>query len=814
MRERSSSNLGISQRLSPWPTALIAIVVIKAVLSLALKPGSSIFSYSGISYFLLLVLAASFAIRNGIQNTLGIRPFWIFLAIGYGLWSLDESIYLYYELGLHIEVPNSSIADPILFLHIIPLMAALASFPHLNLSEHRPYRAILDALLLLFFWTFLYGYTVLPYKHLASSTNYVLRFDILYLLENCALVLVAGILTLRVQAPWKSIYLHLFGASALYALGSTVANIAIDSGGYVNGKLYGLALTASVCWFVWIPLLARQLSAAEAETIEPSESRASSLAMLVVVVISIPLVWELFHRDESTSPRTFRLLVAIAAIVSLACAAYIREHLAERELASRLRFANNRLRLAMKSGKSVGWEWDVKSGRLSWFGDLQTHFGIASDTHVCRIEDFYRWVHPEDRERVTKAVKDAMQNRTPYAAAFRILWPDGTARWISAEGKFYYAANGEPERVLGISVDITDRRRAEEALRESEERLRLAAQAGKMYAYDWDAATDTVVRSPECMNVLGSSDRPTRLTRQQLLEEVHPDDRQKFIAAVADLTLEHPTCRVTYRMLLSSGAVIWLEKSARAFFDGEGKMRRMIGMVADVTERKLAEEALASLSRRVIAAEERERSRIAAELHEDIGQRLALLAIEIEQLKTEPVYQTAETLSRMDAVWKQTLGILTDVKASAHELHSPRLEYLGIASVMRSFCEEFGQRKGVEIDFKSHDLPSFVSPNISLRLFRVLQEALHNAVKHSGVRYFEVQLWRLSDEIHLAVSDSGAAFDSEAARNGRRVGLIGMQERLKLLEGTVSIESQLQRGTTIHACVPLSSGSDSMWAVG
>jgi PAS domain S-box-containing protein len=462
----------------------------------------------------------------------------------------------------------------------------------------------------------------------------------------------------------------------------------------------------------------------------------------------------------------------------------------------------------------VGWEWDVKSGRLSWFGDLQTHFGIVSDTHVCRIGDFYRWVHPEDRERVTKAVKDAMQNRTPYAAEFRILWPDGTVRWISAEGKFYYAASGEPERVLGISVDITDRRRAEEALRESEERLRLAAQAGKMYAYDWDAATDTVVRSPECMNVLGSSDRPTRLTRQQLLEEVHPDDRQKFIAAVADLTLEHPTCRVTYRMLLSSGAVIWLEKSARAFFDGEGKMRRMIGMVADVTERKLAEEALASLSRRVIAAEERERSRIAAELHEDIGQRLALLAIEIEQLKTEPVYQTAETLSRMDAVWKQTLGILTDVKASAHELHSPRLEYLGIASVMRSFCEEFGQRKGVEIDFKSHDLPSFVSPNISLRLFRVLQEALHNAVKHSGVRYFEVQLWRLSDEIHLAVSDSGAAFDSEAVRNGRRVGLIGMQERLKLLEGTVSIESQLQRGTTIHACVPLSSGSDSMWAVG
>ena len=126
MMERSSSSLRISQRFSSWPTALIGIIVIKAVLSLALKPGSFIFSYSGVSYFLLLVLAASFAIRNAIQNTLGGRPFWVFLAIGYVLWSLNQWIHLYYELALHTEVPDSSIADPVLFLHIVPFMAALA----------------------------------------------------------------------------------------------------------------------------------------------------------------------------------------------------------------------------------------------------------------------------------------------------------------------------------------------------------------------------------------------------------------------------------------------------------------------------------------------------------------------------------------------------------------------------------------------------------------------------------------------------------------------------------------------------------------
>jgi PAS domain S-box-containing protein len=667
--------------------ALIGIVVIKAVLLLAVKPGSFSVSYSGITYFLLLVLATSFAIRNGIQNTLGSRPFWGFLAIGCGLWSLHQSIYLYYELGLHVEVPDTSIADPILFLHIVPFMAALAVFPQRNASAPKPYRAIVDALLLFFFWSFLYGYIVFPYRYAAASTSYGQRFDYLYLIENAVLVLAAGVVTLRGTSPWKSIDLHLFGATALYALSSAVANLAIDSGGYANGKLYGLGLTASVCWFVWLPLRARQLSGTEAGVSEPnSKSWSSWWAMLTVVVISIPFAWELLSRDASRGARTFRLLVAIAAIVCVACVAYIRELLVSSELASRLGFADNRLRLAMKSGKIVGWEWSVKTGQDVWFGDLQTQFGIPSDTYVGRPEDFHRRVHPEDRERVMKAVKDAMQNRTPYAAQFRIVRLDGTVRWVSAEGEFYYEANGRVERMLGISVDIT--------------------------------------------------------------------------------------------------------------------------------VRKLAEEALANMSRRVSEAEELERRRIAQDLHENIGQRLALLAIEIEQLKTEPLNQTVEMLGRLDAISKQTLGILTDVKASAHELHSPRLKYLGIAAVMRSFCEEFGLRKGVEIDFRSHDVPSSVPPNISLCLFRVLQEALYNAVKHSGARHFEVRLWRLSDDIHLTFSDSGAGFDPEAARNSGGLGLLGIEERLKLLKGTVSIESQPQRGTTIHGRVPLSSRSDTLRAAG
>ena len=232
------------------------------------------------------------------------------------------------------------------------------------------------------------------------------------------------------------------------------------------------------------------------------------------------------------------------------------------------------------------------------------------------------------------------------------------------------------------------------------------------------------------------------------------------------------------------------------------------GLVSQV--RRQAEDALSSVSYRVIEAEEQERHRIASDLHEDIGQRLTLLVLEVEQLKTDTLNPTADVPSGVDAVLQKSSEILTDVKALAHELYSPRLEYLGIAGVMSSFCIDFGKRKGVEIDFRSDGLPSRVPQDITLCLSRVLQEALHNAVKYSGVRQFDARLWGTSDEIHLTVSDCGVGFDLETARKAEGLGFNRMQERLKLVKGRLSIESQPKRGTTVHAHVPVSSGTDSM----
>jgi len=186
------------------------------------------------------------------------------------------------------------------------------------------------------------------------------------------------------------------------------------------------------------------------------------------------------------------------------------------------------------------------------------------------------------------------------------------------------------------------------------------------------------------------------------------------------------------------------------------------------------------------------------------------LAIKLEQLHLNSPDVPPEVRTHTGELWKLSVDIATDIQSLSHELHSTKLQHLGIAAAIRGFCKEFGEQQNVEIDFQTHDLPSRLPPDTSLCFFRVLQEAINNSAKHSGVRHFEVRLWGASDEIHLTVSDSGAGFDIEGTKPTRGLGLISMEERLKALNGTFSIESQPKRGTTIHARVPFRSDSKPM----
>jgi len=370
-------------------------------------------------------------------------------------------------------------------------------------------------------------------------------------------------------------------------------------------------------------------------------------------------------------------------------------------------------------------------------------------------------------------------------------------------------AESEREQVVSTRAALEARLHAAHALRISEERWRLAAHAGKMYAYEWDVATDEVVRSGEILNILGTAAEGTNLTRQKLVARVHPDDRTLFTASATKRTPESPDCQIRYRIVRPDGSIRWLEKTAHALFDQHGRMLRVIGMVMDITDRKQAEEALANMSGKLIEAQEQERTRIARELHDDINQRLALLSVELEASRQNPPYSAADVSLLLTEIRERINEISSDLQSLSHLLHSSQLEYLGIVAAARSFCHEFSASQDVEIDFNHDDLPTSVSPQVSLCLFRILQEALHNAVKHSKVRHFEVRLSCSENQLCLTVSDRGVGFDPESAMSRGGLGLTSMKERVRLANGTISLESKPMHGTTIHVRVPVTSEDDS-----
>jgi len=376
---------------------------------------------------------------------------------------------------------------------------------------------------------------------------------------------------------------------------------------------------------------------------------------------------------------------------------------------------------------------------------------------------------------------------------------------LSLQLFLFFAAT--PFMVLAVLVE--EERETAEGLRESEKRFRLLADTAPVLI--WMAGTNKLCTyfNKSWLDFTGRS-----LDFEMgngWAAGVHADDLRRCMDTYVQAFDRHEEFKMEYRLRRHDGEHRWVLDIGVPRFNQDRSFIGYIGVGIDVTERKRAEEALKSVSRRLIEAQEQERARIARELHDDISQRLALLAIELGQLQGN-VPNPSEVAGRMGALRKKTSEIATDVQTLSHELHSAKLQYLGVVVAMRGFCKEFAMQQNVEIEFQAHDLPSPVPPDVSLCLFRVLQEALHNSAKHSGVRCFEVQLWGASSEIHLTVSDSGAGFDSEVAKASRGLGLISMEERLKLLDGTLSIQSQPKCGTTIHAWVPVSSERDSMQA--
>ena len=228
-----------------------------------------------------------------------------------------------------------------------------------------------------------------------------------------------------------------------------------------------------------------------------------------------------------------------------------------------------------------------------------------------------------------------------------------------------------------------------------------------------------------------------------------------------------------------------------------------------VEERSVAENE-ARIRRRLIEVREQERTRVARELHDDIGQRIVLLSIHVARLREHHSDSPAAAGALLDTVSDQLVALAGAVQGISHRLHSSRLDYLGLAAAAAQLCREASASHQVTIEFEQDGVPGNLSPDLALNLFRVLQEALSNAIKHSGGRLYRVTLRATANVVALEVADDGCGFDLRSAQNGDGLGLVSIQERLTLLNGEAIVESSPGRGTVVRAVAPLRrAGADS-----
>lgn len=251
------------------------------------------------------------------------------------------------------------------------------------------------------------------------------------------------------------------------------------------------------------------------------------------------------------------------------------------------------------------------------------------------------------------------------------------------------------------------------------------------------------------------------------------------------------------------GPITWVRWELRPWKTPEGVIGGILIFAENITTRKNAEEAISGMTGKLIEAQEEERTRIARELHDDINQKLALLAVELDRGARQNKSGSGPQNSLLRAR-ERIAEIASDVQSLSHRLHSSRLEYLGLVKAAGGFCKELSQKANVQVEFSHSEMPMNIPKEVSLSLFRILQEGLNNALKHSGVRSFKVNLQGTAEGIELTVADSGTGFDARRGLASEGLGLISMKERLHKLHGRLEIKTKPGAGTIIKAQVPLS----------
>jgi len=468
-----------------------------------------------------------------------------------------------------------------------------------------------------------------------------------------------------------------------------------------------------------------------------------------------------------------------------------------------LRDNEERLTLAIAGALEGVWDWNLETDAVVYSPRWTDMLGYSPEEIEPHVSAWERLVHPDDRSRADRANESvARGDRTTYEAEFRLRHKAGHYVHVLSRGFPVRREPGGPVvRIVGTHLDLTERRQAEAALRENEERLKLAFAGAQEGVWDWNLETNAVVYSSRWKEMLGYGDHEIEPNIGAWERLLHPDDREKALRLNESVTAGADTYEGEFRLLHKDGH--YVEVLSRGYpvrrVPG-GPVVRIVGTHFDLTERKRAEaeRARRELLARLVFAQEDERRRIAREMHDQFGEHLTALARRIRLLK-DACGDRADWRAHVESIEGIAQRLDHDVDQLVWQLRPTALDDLGLRAALGNYVQDWSARVGIPARLHTSGLLDDRLPaDVETALYRIAQEALTNVAKHASAANVEVILERRTDHVVLIIEDDGAGFEPasrETATEG--FGLLGMRERAALVGATLEIESSAGNGTAI-----------------
>jgi PAS domain S-box-containing protein len=480
----------------------------------------------------------------------------------------------------------------------------------------------------------------------------------------------------------------------------------------------------------------------------------------------------------------------------------------QKKIEEELRSGRELIAQAQKSAQLGCFDWDLKTDKTIWSPELEELYGVPPGTFEANIQDWKAMVIPEDLE----LVMGNLQNSIKAGEAldeFRIRRrSDGQIRWLVARGKVFYNEAGEPARMIGINMDVTDRKRAEEALRRSEAEFRMILENAAIGMALLDASGRLLRVNPALQKLLGYSGK--ELEKLTFVDITHPEDVALSSVLYRELVEgKRAGYRIKKRYLRKDGELCWAWLTVSAMRHEDGQFQYCVSTVEDITRQELAEQSVRQMSAAMVRIQEEEQRRIAREVHDSTSQEITALILNLGALKkAQDISSNAQkNIAECLALAKH---MSNQIRTFSYLLHPPMLSEFGLWSALRMFVEEFRSRSGqrVTLEIATELETDRLDPRREMALFRFVQEALANVHRHASSKSVSVKMQLGDGCIRASVADTGRGIPSEIMEGinspggGRTgVGIAGMKERIHQIGGYLEVASD-RRGTTVTAVVP------------